>query len=225
MAKREIASVGFPLASQRTLTERALECRQLEQSHPGIVLTFAALVALTLARVATAKVTSPNDMFVGSVQRGTRAYRNVQGTVYMTLSLGAHGRPGRFRLRFEGTRCPDETSCLALSGVVRGNATPRRGVPDSEGLLGLRGYGRVSLLGPVGLRGVIHDTDFVETGPGAHVVRHRWPPRHTIGPCCEPVRSGVHIAVGPWSVPIVRDAISQYCIARAGTGDRRETAR
>jgi len=163
-AKREMGSVGFRLASQRTLTERALECRQPEQSHSGIVLTFAALVALTLARVATAKGTSPNDMFVGSVQRGTRAYRNVQGTVYMTLSLGAHGRPGRFRLRFEGTRCPDETSCLALSGVVRGNATPRRGVPDSEGLLGLRGYGRVSLLGPVGLRGVIQGTDFVETG-------------------------------------------------------------
>jgi len=60
---------------------------------------------------------------------------------------------------------------------------------------------------------------------GAHVVRHRWPPRHTIGPCCEPVRSGVHIAVGPWSLPIVRDAISQHCIARAGAGDRRETAR
>ena len=164
MAKREIASVGFRLASQPTLAERARECRQPEQSHSGIVLTLAALVALTLARVATAKGTSPNDMFVGGVQRGTRAYRNVQGTVYMTLSLGAHGRPARFRLTFEGTRCPDETSCLALSGVVRGNATPRRGVPDSEGLLGLRGYGRVSLLGPVGLRGVIHGTDFVETG-------------------------------------------------------------
>ena len=164
MARREMASVGFRLASQRTLTERARECRQPEQSHSGIVLTLAALVALTLARVATAKGTSPNDMFVGSVQRGTRAYRNVQGTVYMTLSLGAHGRPGRFRIRFEGTRCPDHTSCLALSGVVRGSATPRRGVPDSEGLLGLRGYGLVSLLGPVGLRGVIQGTDFVETG-------------------------------------------------------------
>ena len=164
MAKRETASVGSCLASQRTLAERALECQRPEWSHSGVVLTFAALVAVTLAGVAIAKGTSPNHMFVGSVQRGTRAYRNAQGTVYMAISLGAHRRPARFRLTFEGTRCPDETSCLALSGVVRGRATPRRGVPDSGALLGLRGHGFVSLLGPVGVRGVVRGTGFIETG-------------------------------------------------------------
>ena len=164
MAKREIASVGFRLASLCTLAERALECRQPERSHLRVVLTFVALVSVTLTGAATAQGTSPNDTFMGFLAGGTRAYRNVQGTVYMVLSPDAHRRPARFRLKFEGTPCPDESSCFALSGVVRGTATPRRGVHDSGALLGLRGHGLVSPLGSVGLRGVVQGTGFAETG-------------------------------------------------------------
>jgi hypothetical protein len=127
-----------------------------------------ALVAVALAGGARAEGTSPNDMFVGSLQRGTRAYRKVQGTVTMAMSLGpgatALGQHS-LRLTFEGTPCPPgSTSCLALSGVVQGSATPRRSNPDTGALLRLHGHGLVSPLGQVVLRGTVRGTGFIETG-------------------------------------------------------------
>src|SRR5262245_5573633 len=125
-----------------------------------------AIFAVTLAGVVAGDPPSGNDVFTGSIEHGTGAYRAAQGTVLIVISLGDSTRASRpLTLTFAGTPCaPGGTACVVLDGIVHGRARPQRSIPDTGEILRLHARGRVSPLRRVRIAGTAHGTGFVSSG-------------------------------------------------------------